>query len=104
MAKSTSTPYKILKRVGNDLSWQDIKNKLEEVYSPMATEVTATSYLHRKQWPDKTLQEYIQNCTDITEKAMGAEPANITNRVINFLFTENLYNCDIQKYIAGAKK
>ena len=25
IARSTSTPYKMLKRIGNDLSWQDIK-------------------------------------------------------------------------------
>ena len=25
MAKSTSTSYKMLKRIGNDLSWQEIK-------------------------------------------------------------------------------
>ena len=34
---------------------------------------------------------------------MGADPANIMNRVIIFLFIKNLYNCDTQKYIAGAK-
>ena len=28
-AKSTSPPYKMLKRMGNDLSWQEIKLKLE---------------------------------------------------------------------------
>ena len=49
MVKSTSTPYKMLKRMGNDLSWPGIKWKLEEVYSPIATEVHATSDLHKKQ-------------------------------------------------------
>ena len=29
-----------------------------------------------KKWPGETLQEYIQNVTDLTEKAMGADPAN----------------------------
>ena len=72
----------MLKRMGNDLSKQEIKQKLEELYSPVPTEVHATSDLHRKPCPDETLQEYIQNCTDVTEKAMGADPANITNRVI----------------------
>ena len=52
---------------------------LEEVYSPIATEVHAASDLHRKQWPAETLQEYIQNFTDLTEKAVGVDPANITN-------------------------
>ena len=32
-AKSTGTPYKMLKKMGNDLSWQAIKQKLEEVHS-----------------------------------------------------------------------
>ena len=35
--------------MGNDLSCQDIKKKLEEVYSPIVTEVHAASDLHRKQ-------------------------------------------------------
>ena len=43
------------------------------------------------------LQEYIQSFTDLTEKAIGAYPANITNRVIIFLFIKNLYNHNIQK-------
>ena len=48
-AKSTSIPYKMLKRMGNDFSWQEIKWKLEEVYSPLATEVHPASNLNRKQ-------------------------------------------------------
>ena len=39
----------MLKRMGNDLNWQEIKQKLEEVYSPIATEVHAASDLHREQ-------------------------------------------------------
>ena len=31
-AKSTSTPYKMLKRLSNDTDWLDIKRKFEEVY------------------------------------------------------------------------
>ena len=59
------------------------------MYSPIATEVHGASNLHHKQRPDETLQEYIQSFTDLTEKAMGADPANITNRVTIFLFVEN---------------
>ena len=101
-AKSTSTSYQMLKRLENDLSWQEIKKKLEEVYS-ILMEVHTISDLHREQRPDETLQAYIHNFTDLTEKAMGAHPHNITNRVIIFLFIKNLYNCDIQKCIAGPK-
>ena len=102
-AKSTSTPYKMLKRLGNDLDWHDIKRKLEELYSPIATEVHAASDLHHKQRPDKTLQEYIQTFTDLTEKAMGIDPANIINWVIIFLFIKNLYNKDIRWWVARCK-
>ena len=84
-AKSTSTPYKMLKRLCNDLDWQEIRRKHEEVYSPIATEVHVVSNLHCKQRPDETLQEYIQSFMDLTEKAMGTDPANITNRVMIFL-------------------
>ena len=54
------------------------------------------SDLHHKQRPDETLQEYIQNFTDLTEKAMGIDPGKITKHVIIFLFTKNLYNKDIR--------
>ena len=57
---------------------------------PIATEVHAASDLHCKQRPDETLQEYIQTFTDLTEKAMETNPANITNRVVIFLFIKNL--------------
>ena len=46
--KSIITPYKMLKRMGNDLSWQEIKWKLEGVYSKIATEVDTVSNSHRK--------------------------------------------------------
>ena len=58
--------------MGSDLRWQEIKWKLEEMYSPIATEVHTASNPHRKHCPDKILQEYIQKCMDLTEKAMGA--------------------------------
>ena len=87
----------MLKRLGNDLDWHDIKSKLEEVYSSIATEVHAASDLHYKQSPDKPLQEHIQHFMDLTEKAMGIDPANITNRVIIFLLIINLYNKDIRR-------
>ena len=48
-AKSTSTPYKMLKRMDGARSWPVIKKTLEEVYSPIATEVHVASDLHRKQ-------------------------------------------------------
>ena len=73
-AKSTSTPYKMLKRVANDLSWQKLNGRS---VLPITTDVHAASDFHRKQ-PDETLQEYIYNFTDL-KKAVDPEPANITN-------------------------
>ena len=32
-AKSTSRPYKMLRRIGSNANWPDIKRKLEEVHS-----------------------------------------------------------------------
>ena len=37
-AQSTSTPYKMLKGLGDNIDWQDIKRKLEEVFSPIVME------------------------------------------------------------------
>ena len=34
---------------------------------------------------------------------MTVDPANITNRVIIFLFIKNLYNKDIRRRVTGAK-
>ena len=45
-AKSTSTPYKMLRKLCNNTNWQDIKRKLEEVYSPIAIEVHTASNIH----------------------------------------------------------
>ena len=89
-------PHKELKRLGNGLDWHEIERKLE-VYSPIAMDVHATSDLHHKKQPDKTLHEYIQNFTDLTEEVLGTDPANITNRLIIFLFVKNLYNKDIPR-------
>ena len=59
-------------------------------------EVHAASDLHQKQSSDEILQEYMQNFTDLTEEAVGIDPANITNHVIIFLLSRNMYNKDIR--------
>ena len=91
----------MLKRIGKDRNWQDIKKKCEEVYSSIAIEVHAVSDLHWKEWPDETARKHT-NFTDLTEKAMGVDPANITNWVI-ILFIKNFYNKDIRWWRAGVK-
>ena len=103
MAKSTGTPYKMLKQMGGARSWPEIRKKLEEVYSPITTEVHAASDLHRKQWPDETFQKYIHDYTDLTEKTIRVDLANITKRVIIFLFIKNLCNKDIRRRVTSKK-
>ena len=68
----------------------------------MVIEVHVVSDLHWKQRPDETWQEYI-HFTNLTEKAMGINPANITNCVIILFFIKNVYNKDIRQWVAGAK-
>ena len=53
-------------------SWHEIRKKWEEIYSPTVTEAHAASDLYGKQWTDETLQDYIQNCIDLTEKSHGS--------------------------------
>ena len=102
-AISTSTSYKMLQTMGRARRWHEIRKKLEVLYLFIATDIHGVNDLHRKQCPDGTLQEYIQNFTDLTNKAMGINPANIKNRAIIFLFIKNLYNKDIRRRVAGAK-
>ena len=89
--------------MGGDRSWPEIKKELEEVYSPFVTEVHAASDPHGNHQTDKTLKEYTQKFTDLTEKALGVDPANIMNSVINFLLIKNLCNKDIKRRVAGVK-
>ena len=101
-AKSTSTPYKMLKRLDNDLDWYEMRGKLEEVYSPIATKVSllVTYTINRGR---QNFAQIHLNVTDLTEKAMGTDPAIVTNRVIIFLFIKNLFNKNIRRRVAGTK-
>ena len=86
----------MLKRISGVRNWHAIRKKIE-VHSPIAMEVYAASDLNGKQWPEETLQEYIQNFTDLTDKAMGVDLGYIMNRVIIFQFIKNFYNKDIRR-------
>ena len=61
-AKSTSTPYEMLKRIGNNANGQGIKRNWEEVYSPITTEIHAASDLHQKQRQDETFDVDFSFC------------------------------------------
>ena len=74
----------MLKRIDKNANSPDFKRQLEDVYAPIATEIHAASYVHWKWRLDETLQEYIQNFIDLTEKAMGIDTGNITNCVTIF--------------------
>ena len=102
-AQFTSTPYVMQKRMGGVSNWLEIKKKLEEVYSPIAPEIHAASDLHRKQGPDKTIQESAHNFTDVTEKVMGVDQVIIMNVVIIFLSIKNLYKNILEEEVVGVK-
>ena len=75
-----------------------LKKKLE-VYSPIATEVHVLVTCIE----NNGMMRHCNNFTDLTEKAVGVDTANITNRAIIFLFIKSLYNKDIRRRVAGAK-
>ena len=58
----------MLTTLDNNLGWQDIKRKLEEVCSPIPMEVHTASDLHQKKRLDEALLEYLQNVIDLFKK------------------------------------
>ena len=83
-------------------NWPEVRKKLEEVYSPIATEVWVTSDFYKNNSLMRHC-EYIHSFTYLTENVVGVDPANITNRVIISLFIKNIYNKDIRRRVARAK-
>ena len=70
------------------------QKKPEEMYSPIATEVHVAGGLHCKQRPDETLQESLQNFTDLAEKQWEL---TLLTLLFNYIFVyQNLYNNDIR--------
>ena len=101
-AKGTSMSYEMLKRIGNKANWQEIKRKLEDVYSLQPHKYTMlVTYTKNKD----QRKHYRNTCKILWTwlKSNGSYSANITNCVIIFLFIKNVYNKDIRWWVAGAK-
>ena len=98
MAKLTSTLYKMLKRMDRDRNWLDIEMNWKKcTHLLLLKDMWLVIYIENRGL--KTLEEYIQNCTDLMEKVIGVDPTN-TNWVIIFLFMRNLYNKDMRWSLA----
>ena len=75
----------------------NMKNKLQEVYSCLVTEIHAEVLMQKQQRNDQKLIDYISGFTDHCYKSEGKYPTNITNKVVIALFSFNLYNKEIRR-------
>ena len=82
---------------------EQIKRKLQEVYSLVATDVHAATDLLRKQLADQSLQDYFAYRTEMCHRSMEYDLMNIDNKLVIILFIKNHYNKDIRQRVAGAK-
>ena len=58
-SKIISTPYKMISQIPSNRAWSELKRKLQEVNSLVATDVHAATDLLRKQCANESLQNYI---------------------------------------------
>ena len=70
LAKSSGTPYKMLSQSPSNTAWSELKRKLQEVYSLIATVVHSATDLLRNQLADELLQDYIAYWTEICHLSM----------------------------------
>ena len=92
LAKSSGTSYKMISQTPSNTTWSELKNRLQEVYSLVATDIHAATDLLRKQYANELLQDYIAYCTEMCHRSMKDDPVNIDNELVIFLFIKNLYN------------
>ena len=103
IAKSSDSPYKMISQTPNQYCMKQIKRRLQEVYSFVATDVHVATDLLRKQHADESLHDYIVYWTGMCHSGMKCDPANIDNKLVIVLFIKNFYNKDIRCRVAGAK-
>ena len=65
LAKSSGTPYKMIFQTPSKTAWSELKRKLPEVYSSVATDVHVATDLLRKQHANELLQDYIAYWTEM---------------------------------------
>ena len=104
LAKSSgSTPYKMISQTPSNAAWSELKRKLQEVYSLVATDVHVAKDLLRKQHSNELLQDNIAYWTEMCHQNMKHDPTTIDNKLVMLLFIKILYNKHIRQRVAGAK-
>ena len=86
-----------------ETSWDDLKCKLQEVYSMVAMEYHAATDLLRIQRPNESLQDYITYWTEMCHCSMKMDSSRIKNNLGIVLFVKNMYNKNICRRVPGAK-
>ena len=87
----------------SETSWDDLKHKLQEVYSMVAMKYHTATDLLRKQRPGESLQDYIAYWMEMCHCSMKMDLSMINNKLFIVLFIENMYNKEICRRVTGNK-
>ena len=88
LAKSSNTPYKMIPQCPKETLWDDLKCKLQEVYSMVAMGYHAATDVLRKQRPSESLQDNIMYWTEMYQRSMKMDPSTINNKLVIVLFVK----------------
>ena len=103
LAKSPNTPYKLISQCPRETPWVDLKQKLQEVYSMVATEYHAATDLLRKQRPNESFQDCNAYWIEMCHHSMKMDSSIINNKFVIVLFVKNMYNKEIDRRVAGTQ-
>ena len=87
----------------NETPWDNLKHKLQEVYSMVVTEYHTATNLLRKRRPKESLKDYIAYWMEMCHHSIKMDPSVINNKLVIILFIKNMYNKEICRRVAGAK-
>ena len=76
----------MISQTPSNAAWSELKRKLQEVYSLVATGIGAATQLLRKQHAVESLQDYIVCWTEMCHRSMKHDQANIDNKLMIVLF------------------
>ena len=93
----------MIQQYPSETQWNDLKCKLQEVYSTEGMEYHAATDILRKQRPNESLQDYIAYWMEMCHHSMKMDPSMINNKLVIVLFLKNMYNKEIHRRVAGAK-
>ena len=95
LAKLSNAPYKLISQCSSEMSWDDLKWKIQEVYSMVSTEYHAATDLLRKQRLNESLQDYIAYWMETCHCSMKMDPSTINNKLVIVLLGKI---CTIKKF------